>query len=33
MKLIFEYEESISGHVPSIKKQNGNKNKNNKDRE
>ena len=23
MKLIFEYEESISGHVPSIKKQNG----------
>jgi glycine dehydrogenase subunit 2 len=26
MKLIFEYEESISGHVPSIKKQNGNKN-------
>src|SRR4029079_9027710 len=28
MKLIFEYEESISGHVPSIIKQNGNSNKN-----
>ena len=27
MKLIFEYEENISDHVPSIKKQNGNKKK------
>ena len=27
MKLIFEYEESISGHVPGIKKKNGNNNK------
>lgn len=30
MKLIFEYEESISGHVPGIQEKNGNKNKNNK---
>ncbi|MGA8564665.1 MAG: hypothetical protein WB587_07905, partial [Nitrososphaeraceae archaeon] len=28
MKLIFEYEENISDHVPGIKKQNGNSNKN-----
>jgi glycine dehydrogenase subunit 2 len=28
MKLIFEYEENISGHVPIIKKKNGNKNNN-----
>ena len=33
MKLIFEYEENISGHVPGIKKQNGNKNKNKNNRE
>jgi glycine dehydrogenase subunit 2 len=33
MKLIFEYEENISGHVPSIQMQNGNKNKNNENRD
>ena len=32
MKLIFDYEESISDHVPRIKKQNGNKNNNTENR-
>jgi glycine cleavage system protein P-like pyridoxal-binding family len=33
MKLIFEYEENISGHVPNIKKHNGNNNNNNNNKE